>query len=219
MRVVLGLAAALIVLLVLAQLILPGIAADRIRDKVGRYGRVQSVSVSAWPAIELLWGSVDSVRLRASSLRLNPARSASLLAEARGVSRLDASVGEVHEEALRLTDATLTKRGSALAAQGTVSAADAAAALPTGVSVVLLGSQEGAVRLRVSGGLFGVGTTIEAIAQASEGRLVARPAGGLLGAFGLTLFADPRIYVEAVGARALSASPPTYVVSMNARLR
>ena len=42
--------------LALAQVLLPRIAASRISSRVGRYGTVQSVSVKAWPAVELLWG-------------------------------------------------------------------------------------------------------------------------------------------------------------------
>ena len=56
-------------LLVLAQLLLPRIAASRISSRVGRYGTVQSVSVSAWPAVELLWGHADSVRVKAGASR------------------------------------------------------------------------------------------------------------------------------------------------------
>ena len=47
--------------LVLAQLFLPRIAASRISSRVGSYGKVSSVSVSALPAMELLWGDADSV--------------------------------------------------------------------------------------------------------------------------------------------------------------
>ena len=55
-RIAAGLAGAIALVLVLAQLLLPGIAASRISSRVGKYGTVESVSVSAWPAIELLWG-------------------------------------------------------------------------------------------------------------------------------------------------------------------
>ena len=58
--------------LALAQVLLPRIAASRISSRVGRYGKVQSVSVSAWPAVELLWGSVDSVRVAAGEPRAEP---------------------------------------------------------------------------------------------------------------------------------------------------
>ena len=61
----------MVLALALAQLLLPGIAASRISSRVGRYGEVQSVSVSAWPAVKLLWGSADSVTVRARSLRVS----------------------------------------------------------------------------------------------------------------------------------------------------
>ena len=64
-----------LLLLVVAQLALPGIAAQRIRDQLGPSGQVTSVDVSAFPAIELLWHQADSVtvhlaRYRASSAEL-----------------------------------------------------------------------------------------------------------------------------------------------------
>ena len=60
-RILGGTAAAVVLLLVLAQLLLPGLAARRIRTRVGRYGTVKSVSVSAWPAVKVLWGDADAV--------------------------------------------------------------------------------------------------------------------------------------------------------------
>jgi len=54
---VLLLAGGAVLLLGLAQLFLPRIAAGRITSRLGRYGRVESVSVSAWPAVKLLWGA------------------------------------------------------------------------------------------------------------------------------------------------------------------
>jgi hypothetical protein len=83
------LAGAIALVLVLAQLLLPMIAADRVRARVGKYGTVESVSVSAWPAIELLWGTVGSVKVRAKSLQISPAQTAKLLWEARRVKRKD----------------------------------------------------------------------------------------------------------------------------------
>ncbi len=83
-RIAAFLAGAALLVLALAQLLLPRIAAERISSRVGRYGSVESVSVSAWPAVKLLWGSVDSVRVRARHLSLSPAQAAKLLWEARG---------------------------------------------------------------------------------------------------------------------------------------
>ena len=74
---------------------------------MGRYGKVQSVSVSAWPAVELLWGHVGSVRVRAKSLALSPAQVASLLWEARGTASMDVSAESVRLGSLALSDASL----------------------------------------------------------------------------------------------------------------
>ena len=94
---VLGVVLLVIVVLGVAQLVLPGIAAQRIRSQLGRYGQVQSVSVSAFPAIELLWHHADSVSVRLSSFRR---RTAPALA-----GRLDqlSDVGTLHAEVARVT--------------------------------------------------------------------------------------------------------------------
>ena len=80
---------AAVLLLVLAQVFLPRIAASRISSRVGRYGTVQSVSVKAWPAVKLLWGDADSVRVQGGdACKLSPAQTAKLLWEARGMKRI-----------------------------------------------------------------------------------------------------------------------------------
>src|ERR1700738_948787 len=103
------LAGAALILLV-AQLALPSIATDRISSRVGRYGVLEKVSVSAWPAIELLWGSADSASVRAKRLRLSPSQAAKLLWEARGVDRLELTASELQVGPLRLSGARLHKR-------------------------------------------------------------------------------------------------------------
>ncbi|MBV8217081.1 MAG: hypothetical protein JO325_01345, partial [Solirubrobacterales bacterium] len=60
----LGLAGVVLVALIAAQLVLPGIAAQRLRDQLSRSGTVLSVSVSALPAIKLLWRHADRVVVR-----------------------------------------------------------------------------------------------------------------------------------------------------------
>lgn len=209
---------ALGLLLVLAQIFLPRLAASRVSSRVGRYGTVESVSVSAWPAVKLLWGSVDSVRVRARSLALSPAQAAKLLWEARGTSSMDVSAERVQVGSLRVTDATLRKRGSALSAQAMTSEADVKAALPAGLGVRLLRSEGGEVEVQATGGLFGVNATVNAVAGASDGKLVAHPLGLLVEGLQLTLFSDPRVYVEGVGASVSSEQPLTYRLTMSARL-
>jgi hypothetical protein len=217
-RIGVGLAGAAIVVLLATQVFLPRIAAARISSRVGRYGTVESVSVRAWPAVELLWGSADSVTVRARSLDLSPAQAAKLVWEARGVSRMDFTAPSVVVGPLRLSEVRLRKHGSSLAAEAAIGEADVKATLPAGFRVALVKSEGGEVRVRASGGLFGVSASVPAMAGASEGRLIARPLGLLIGGFRLTLFSDPHVFVEGVGARVRSRRPLSYGLSISAHL-
>jgi hypothetical protein len=218
-RPLIGVAVAALLLMVLAQLLLPRLAASRISSRVGRYGTVEHVDVSAFPAVELLWGSADSVTVRARSLSLSPAQAAKLIWEGRDVQSMQLIASSARIGPVRLTDAHLRKRGSSLAAEGSIGEADVRAALPPGFAVRLLRSEAGTVQVSASGGLFGVGATVDAVAAQSEGKLVVRPLGALLQGFSLTLFADPHVYVEGVGAALLSSAPNSYRLTMRARLR
>lgn len=219
-RVALAVAGGALLVLVLAQLFLPRIAASTISSRVKKYGAVQSVSVTAWPAVKLLWGSADSVSVRAGRLKMTPAQTAKLLWEARDVSELDMTASSAQEGPLQLSDVSFRKRGSALSAQALTSEAAVKAALPEGFGVQLLGSEGGAVRVRASGGLFGVGASVDAVAGASEGKLVVHPVGLLIEGLQLTLFADPHVYVRGVAAIAVPGSEGEqgYRLSMTASL-
>lgn len=192
--------------LVLAQLFLPGLAANRISSRVGHYGSVESVTVKAWPAIELLWGHADSVTVRARNLEVSPAQTGKLLREARGVKKIDLTASSAQEGPLRLTAVSFQKQGAALSAQAQISTADVRAALPEGFDVQLLSSMGGEVEVRATGGLFGVGASVNAVAHASDGKLLASPRGFLVGGLQLTVFDEPDVYVEGVGASAISGS-------------
>jgi hypothetical protein len=213
--------AAIALVMALMQIFLPRIAASMISSKLRRYGHVQSVSVSAWPALELLWGSADSVNVKARDLALDTNQAAKLLWEGRNASRVDMTASSVRLGPLRVTAVRLRKRGDAVSARAQASAADVSAALPPGLTVALLRSEGGRVEVRASGALFGVSASVDAVAGAQEGRLVARPLGLLLGGFQLTLFSDPHVYVQGVGAEALASSsePPGYELQLRGRLR
>jgi LmeA-like phospholipid-binding len=210
-----------VLVLVLAQVFLPGLAANRISSRVGRYGSVERVTVKASPAIELLWGHADSVTVRARNLEVSPAQTGKLLREARGVKNIDLTASSAQEGPLRLTAVSFHKRGAALSALAQISAADVRAALPEGFDVQLLSSGGGEVGVRATGGLFGVGASVDAVAHASEGRLVASPRGFLVGGLQLTVFSEPDVYVEGVGASAISASGGVvgYRLTIRASLR
>jgi hypothetical protein len=217
-RALLALAGAVLVLLVAAQLALPPLAEHRISSKLARYGHVESVDVSAWPAVELLWGNADSVQVRATALTIGSTQIAKLLDEASGAERVDANVADVSVDSVHVSDAVLRKRGSRLQAEATMTHAQVAQAL-AGLNVALLSSGSGRVRVRVSGGLFGLAGGVEAVALASGGALVAQPAGPTLGAVRLQLFADPRIRIDGVSARQLDTTPPAYRLGLWGHLR
>ena len=212
-------AAAILVLLVLAQLVLPRIAASRISSRVGRYGHVEHVSVSAFPAIKLLWGDADSVDVRAGALSLSRGQAAALLREGRGADRIDARVRVVHLGSLTLGSAVLQKRGEQVVGLAKASQADVRAALGPGVGVRLLASGGGRVRVAATGNLFGVGATVNAVAEAEDGKLVVHPEGLLLEGFRLTLFEDTHVRVLGVSARPQPGPPPGYLLGMSALLR
>ncbi len=221
LRIVLWLAGAVVVLLGLAQLLLPKFAAERISSRIGRYGKVTSVQVSAWPAVKLLWNDADSVTVRAGEIALGPLQTDELLAQARGVGRLELSATSAREGPLRVSDVRLSKRGRELHASAFASAADVRAALPAGFAVELLSSAAGKVEVRASGGLFGVGASVDAVAEARGGELVVRPRGALLQALRLTLFSEPHVQLDALAARAASGprGESGYTLEASATLR
>jgi LmeA-like phospholipid-binding len=221
-RIALGVLVAIVLVLVLAQLLLPGIAAERVRARVGKYGTVESVSVKAWPAVKLLWGSADSVTVRAKSLRMSPQQTVKLLGEARGVKRMSLTAESVKEGPLQLQEASFQKHGDELRGQAKTTRADVGKALGEGIEVRLKSSHDGQVQVSASGGLFGVQTSIDAVARAQEGKLVVHPLGFLLEGLKLTLIDNPRVYVEGVGASAVagpSGEVAGYELTMRASLR
>jgi hypothetical protein len=216
---------AIVLVLVLAQVFLPAIAASRVRSRVGKYGTVKSVTVKAWPAIKLLWGHADSVRVTAGSLQMSPAQTAKLLVQARGVKNMILTAESVKEGPLRLQDASFQKHGDALVAQASTTRADVGEALTTlgkGIEVQLLSSHDGQVEVSASGGLFGVRASIDAVARAQEGKLVVRPLGFLLEGLQLTLLDNPHVYVEGISAAAQGpggGGVAGYKLAIRARLR
>jgi len=212
-----ALAAAVIVLvLVVAQIVLPRIAASRISSRVGRYGHVEHVSVSAFPAIELLWGDADSVEVKADSLTLEPGQAVSVLREGSGVAHIDVSARSLHAGKFALTDAVLRKRGSQISAHAHATRAAVGAALGPGIGVRLLGSEGGRVRVAATGSLFGAGATVTAVAESENGELVVHPEGFLLEGFRLTLFKDPHLRIVGVAA---TPDGSGYVLGLTALLR
>jgi hypothetical protein len=215
-RVALAAAGGLVLLLVAAQLALPRIAEQRLRDRLERSGTVERVEISSFPAVKLLWHRADDVTVRMGRLRSGSGRFADLLAGTRESHDVDASAAEQRILTLRLLNSRLRKRGDALTLSAEVTDADLRAALPPGFDVRPIASGDGALVFEGGADLFGQRFTGQAVVSARDGRLQLAPNvlfGGLLT---LTLFADPRVEVLGVGARRRATG---FTLTARARLR
>jgi hypothetical protein len=216
----------LLLLVVLAQVFLPTLAARRVRDRVARYGTVHSVSVSAFPAVKLLWGKADTVDVSAGALSVQLSQIAALLWEAREADSMTVTADTAKLSAvpdlpdgLTVNHLRMQKRGSAISASAVLTQQQLNEALPSGFHIEPTASGGGQVEARASGGLFGVQASITALVKPLEGRLVAEPQGFPLASLGtVTLFSDTRLRVGSVGMRVLRTQPLTYALSLAATL-
>ena len=205
-----------VVVLAVAQLVLPGIAAQRVRDQLRGDGAVRSVSVQAFPAIELLWHHADRVTVHLADYRAGSGRLGGSLGQTADVGTLTASADTAHVGLLTVHDATLTKRGDRLLGTGTVTEADLRAAVPILRSITPVASAGGRLTLRGTASLLGLDATVDANVAARDGALVVSPAVPLGALATITVFSDPRVHVEGVSA---AARPGGFTVRATAELR
>lgn len=193
----LGAAFLVVCLLVATQLVLPGIAAHRVRDELRGTGPVQSVQVSAFPALKLLWGHADRVRIRLGAGRIGAGDVAGELRKAQHVGRLDFAAASLALGPLRLQDVRLEKVGARVSGQASISRTNLAAVLPPGVDVKPVSSGGGQLVLEARAGLVAVRARLEA----TRGALYVAPEGLLGSIASLRVYSDPRLAVTGVGAR------------------
>jgi hypothetical protein len=208
--------AVVVIALAVAQLVLPGLAAQRLRDRLEGSGRVLSVQVEAFPAIELLWHHADRVIVRMASYTSSPAHLGSFLAQAGQVGTLDASAIVLDTGLLTLHDATLSKRGRELIGSARVTEADLRTALPILQSVTPVASGSGGLILRGTATLLGVTATVDATVHAQAGALVVAPDVPFGGLATINVFSDPHLEIQSVGG---SLRPGGFAVFGRARLR
>ena len=197
----LAVAAVVVIVLVLSQLLLPGIAAQRLHDRLARSGRVLEVTVSAFPAIKLLWHHADSVVVRMASYRAaSPSELSRTLEQAANVGSLRASAQVVRDGLLTLRDASLVKRDNRLTGSAVVAESDLRAAVPFLTSLTPVASPDGRLVLRGSATLLGISATVDATVSAQDGKVVVVPDVPLGGLATVTVFSDPHIKVLGVSA-------------------
>src|SRR5205807_5613660 len=137
----------------------------------------------------------------------------SLLDQAADTDSLDASARELDTGLVTLHGANLRKRGDKLTGSATVTNADLRTALGgtvQGLQPVASGNGE----LTFQGTVFGI--TADATVRAQNGALVIQPDVPLLDLVTLTVFSDPHVAVEGVGA---TAQPGGFAFQGRARLR
>jgi len=205
-----------LVVLGVAQLVLPKIAEQRLRDQLERSGSVLEVKVSAFPAIKLLWHNADSVVVRLGAYRSPAGAIGSSLARAADVGTLDASARELDSGALTVRNATLRKRGDQLVGTATIAQADLRAAVPFLDNVQPVASQDGRLVLRGTATLLGLNASVDVTVAAQNGDLVVAPNVPFGGLATITLFSDPRIQVQSIAAAAV---PGGFSLQVQARLR
>ena len=196
----LALAGVVLMVLIVAQLVLPEIAASRLRDQLGRSGTVLSVKVSAFPAIELLWHHADSVVVRMARYQAGASQIGDRLGQAGDVGTIDASARELDSGVLVLRNATLRKRGSELLGSATVTEGDLRSAVPFLESVHPVASSGGRLILRGTASLLGLNATVDAVVSARGGTLVVAPAVPFGAVATITLFDNPHVRVQSVSA-------------------
>lgn len=218
---VMALAAAGLVLLVVivlgvAQAVLPGIAAGRLRDQLGRHGRVLSVEVHAFPAIELLWHQADSVVVRMADYSSSASSLQRTLGQVADAGSLDASAGVLRAGLLTVHGAMLRKRGAELVGHGTVTESDLRTSFPVLDAVTPVAAGGGELTLQGTATLFGVSATVDATVRPQQGALVVSPDVPFGGLATVTLFSDPGMAVTGISA---TQAPGGFAVSVEARLR
>lgn len=213
-------ALALLLAVGLAQLVLPGFAERRLRSDLARYGPVRRVHIESMPAIKLLWHRADRVEVVMDSYRSEPGAHASLadfLSRTRATGKLDVSVATLQAQLVTLHDVRLHKEGDVLVGQARLSQQELSAALPAFVDLRPVSASQNGIVVRVAASALGQRVTARLGVLADAGRVIVRPEGLPFGSLAsITVFDDPRIAVESLGAELRGDQ---YLLTARARLR
>src|SRR3954470_24366709 len=200
-----GAAALILIGLVVAQIVLPGVATDSLRSDLGRYGPVRHVSLSSTPAVKLLLHRADKVDVAMDSYQSEPGGHGSVadfLSDTRKVGKLDVTVGILKAQIVTLHDGQLHKAGNDVAGGARLTQRELSDALPNFVGLRPLSATDNGIVLRASATVLGQRAAIRLRILADQGRVVVRPEGLPFGSLAtITVFKDKRVYVESLGAK------------------
>jgi len=172
---------------------------------LARSGSVRSVSVSAWPAVELLWHHADSVTISMRSWSSGVSRLNGQLGQLGDVGTLRATAGVVRLGAVTVHRASLRSSDGRILGSGTVREADLRSAVPFLRSVVPVTSAGGRLVLRGTASVLGlIGGSVEATVRARDGALIMSPDVPLGGLATVTVFSGRGVRVTGVSARSVA---------------
>lgn len=189
---------ALVLLAALSELLLPPLAEKRIHTRIAKNGKDVRVRVDAEPAVKLLFGHADRIDVKIGELRSGRGALADRLASTAKTDRLDATVATLLTHGLRLEHVSLRKRGANLAAGASVTPASVRAVLPSAINVDERGAGANTLVVTASVRTFGRVVRVKALVRAVDGRILLQPDSALGAVLHVTLFGDPRVYVDVI---------------------
>jgi hypothetical protein len=206
--------AAVAVLMAIAQLTLPGVAARSVHSRLSADGTGVSVTVKAFPAVQLLWHDANEIDVTMASYHAAQSTIGGLLSEAGGVGTVKVSIGTFTSGVLTAHDVVVSKHGDHLIGRATLLDSDLQRAT-SGILSSVTPVAGAAGQLTLSGRLLSSGQTLNLAVSANRGRIVAATEGGsgLLGAVGsllggllgpITVFSDPRVTVDTLTGEVVS---------------
>jgi hypothetical protein len=216
-----------VALVVVAQFVLPGLAAKRLRSDLAKQGSDVHVEISAFPAIKLLLNKADKVTISVGTYKTDDGSSddsggddlADLLAQTKATKKLDVDVRVLNDRLLRMQQVNLHKDGNALTASVTLLQSDIDAALPAHLR--LTGSDKDGLTVSGSTSVFGEDIDADARVEADDdGSLVISPQGGdaidLGDLVSVPVFEDKRVAVDSISA---SSASDRYTLTIHGHLR
>jgi hypothetical protein len=180
-----------------SELVLPGLAGDRLRARLdGRFSDVRSVEVSATPALRLLWSDPGDVRvaLGDSSYARERRRPVKDLAR---VDHVDLTADALHAGRLTLERLELTKRGDDIAVAFTLTGGNAGTLEPAA-------ARDGTLELHVQ---TPFGGTARLAVTARDGSLTLEGGGGAPTAFSRSVPVADGLQVESIRAEPGAGGP------------
>jgi hypothetical protein len=130
-------AGSVLALALLSQVLVPALVERQMRGRLASLGDVESLELSAFPAVGLAWGAVDEASIRMGSIDATKARSGGggdgdMVEQAERVERLELAVDRLSAGPLEADDVRVTKHGDELRGTFTIDSGAIAAMIGGG---------------------------------------------------------------------------------------